>query len=151
VTCESKERTALESVAKMIFLIDIDIIIYSLKNHPNVEYNFHRNANNPKMVSVITYGELMLGAKNSKDRHKNIATVHRISELFPVVDVTKSIMATFGDIKAELQKKEQIIDDMDLIIAATAITMNYTLVTNNEKHFSRIPGLELENWATSQP
>jgi tRNA(fMet)-specific endonuclease VapC len=72
-------------------------------------------------------------------------------KLFPVVDVTKSIMETFSDIKADLQKQRNIIDDMDLIIAATAITMNYTLVTNNEKHFSRIPGLELENWSTSQP
>jgi len=39
---------------------------------------------------------------------------------------------------------------MDLIIAATAITMNYTLVTNNESHFSRIPGLSIENWAVQQ-
>ncbi len=84
------------------------------------------------MVSVITYGELIHGAKKSRDHLKNIATVHRTSELFPVVDVTKAIMETFGDIKADLQKQGKIIDDMDLIIAATAITMNYTLVTNNE-------------------
>jgi tRNA(fMet)-specific endonuclease VapC len=99
------------------------------------------------MISVITYGELIHGAKKSRDIQKNTATVRRISELFPVVEVTKAIMETFGDIKAVLQRQGNIIDDMDLIIAATAITMNYTLVTNNESHFSRVSDLRIENWA----
>ncbi|NIM11573.1 MAG: PIN domain-containing protein [Candidatus Aminicenantes bacterium] len=131
----------------MIYLIDTDIVIYSLKNQSTVKYNFRKHANDPKMISVITYGELIHGAKKSRDHQKNTATVHRISELFPVVDVTKSIMETFADIKTVLQRQGNIIDDMDLIIAATAITMNYTLVTNNEKHFSRISDLRIENWA----
>ena len=38
-------------------------------------------------------------------------------------------------------------DDFDLVIAATALVLNYTLVTNNERHFRSIPGLRLENWA----
>ncbi len=130
----------------MIYLIDTDIIIYSLKNHLTVKYNFRKHANEPKMISVITYGELIHGAKKSRDHHKNVASVHRISELFPVLEVTKSIMETFGDIKVDLHKQGNIIDDMDLIIAATAVTMNYTLVTNNEKHFSRISDLRIENW-----
>jgi tRNA(fMet)-specific endonuclease VapC len=49
-------------------------------------------------------------------------------------------METFAEIKADLQTQGNIIDDMDLLIAATALTMNYTLVTNNERYFSRIPG-----------
>lgn len=131
----------------MIYLIDTDIVIYSLKNHSAVKYNFRKHANDPKMISVITYGELIHGAKKSRDIQKNTATVRRISELFPVVEVTKAIMETFGDIKAVLQRQGNIIDDMDLIIAATAITMNYTLVTNNESHFSRVSDLRIENWA----
>ena len=133
----------------MIYLIDTDIIIYSLKNHPQVRYNFKAHENDPKTISAITYGELVHGAYKSREYNKNIATVHRISELFPVVEVTKTIMETFGAIKAGLQQKGNIIDDMDLIIAATAITMNYVLVTNNEKHFSRITDLKIENWHLS--
>lgn len=131
----------------MIYLIDTDIIIYSLKSHTNVQGNFRLHSNDIKTISVITYGELAHGAKKSRDRQKNMATVRRLSELFPVVDVTKSIMETFAELKTELQRQGKIIEDMDLIIAATAISMNYTLVTNNEKHFSRIPGLKIENWA----
>lgn len=134
----------------MIYLIDTDIIIYSLRQDPIVKENFLSHENDPKRVSVITFGELAFGAKKSRDYHKNIAVVHRISELFPVVEVTQSIMETFADIKVALNKSGKIIDDMDLIIAATAITMNYTLVTNNEKHFSIIPGLTIENWAIRQ-
>ena len=131
----------------MIYLIDTDIIIYSLKNYPVVKNNFRKHANDPKTISVITYGELVFGAKKSGDYHRNIAAAHRISELFPLVEVTKAIIETFAGIKADLQKQGNIIDDMDLLIAATAITMNYTLVTNNERHFSRVPGLQIENWS----
>jgi tRNA(fMet)-specific endonuclease VapC len=134
----------------MIYLIDTDIIIYSLKNYPPVKNNFRKHANDPKTISVITYGELVFGARKSSDYHKNIASAHRISELFPVVEVTKSIMETFAEIKADLQSQGNIIDDMDLLIAATALTMNYTLVTNNERHFSRIPGLQIENWSIEE-
>jgi tRNA(fMet)-specific endonuclease VapC len=59
-------------------------------------------------------------------------------------------METFAEIKADLQNQGNVIDDMDLLIAATALTMNYTLVTNNERHFSRIPGLQIENWAIEE-
>lgn len=131
----------------MPFLIDTDIIIYSLKQLPVVKENFRMYADDPKAISVITYGELFHGAAKSRDYRKNTATVRRLSELFPITEVTKSVMETFADIKAELQRRGNIIDDMDLIIAATALTMNYTLVTNNEKHFARIPNLRIENWA----
>ncbi len=134
---------------KMIYLIDTDIIIYSLKNFPNVKNNFQIHANDPKWISVITYGELVFGARKSNDYIKNIASVERVLNLFPVIEVTEPIMETFGNIKADLQFHGNIIDDMDLIIAATALSLDYTLVTNNEKHFSRIPGLNIKNWAST--
>ncbi|MEJ2055676.1 MAG: hypothetical protein P8X42_17315 [Calditrichaceae bacterium] len=62
------------------------------------------------------------------------------------MDVSRSIMETFGELKAKLQKKGNTLSDMDLIIASTALSMNFTLVTNNVRHFKRIPGLTYENW-----
>jgi tRNA(fMet)-specific endonuclease VapC len=52
----------------------------------------------------------------------------------------------YGRIKAELQRNGNGIDDMDILIAATAIATDKILVTNNEKHFKRIPDLKIENW-----
>ncbi|MBN2801495.1 MAG: type II toxin-antitoxin system VapC family toxin [Deltaproteobacteria bacterium] len=130
----------------MTYLIDTDILIYSLKNYTTVNERFGVLKDSPKSISVITYGELVYGAKKSKNVEKNLATVHRVGELFPVIDISKSIMDTFGSLKASLAIKGLIIDDMDLLIASTAITHNLILVTNNEKHFKRIPALETENW-----
>ncbi len=90
---------------------------------------------------------MIYGAKKSKNIEKNLATTHRVSELFPIINISPAIMETFGEIKASLGKKGQIIDDMDLLIASTALTHNLILVTNNEKHFRRIEGLEIEKWA----
>ena len=131
----------------MNYLIDTDIIIYSLKKHESVNENLKLYKDAPKSLSVITYGELIYGAKKSKNIEKNLATTHRVSELFPIINISPAIMETFGEIKASLEKKGQIIDDMDLLIASTALTHNLILVTNNEKHFQRIEGLEIENWA----
>lgn len=131
----------------MSYLIDTDIIIYSIKGNQTVQNNFLKNENYPKMISVISYGELLFGAKKSKKIEKNLAVVYRIKELFPFINIDKAIIETFSDLKAKLQKSGNIIDDLDLLIGSTALTHNLTLVTNNEKHFKKIPGLEIDNWS----
>lgn len=130
----------------MSYLIDTDIIIYSIKNNRIVQNYFLQNESIPKAISVITYGELLFGAKKSKNAEKNLAVVYRIKELFPIIGIDKAVIETFSDIKTHTQKTGNLIDDMDLLIASTALTMNYTLVTNNERHFSKINGLKIENW-----
>ncbi|ABZ98437.1 Conserved hypothetical protein [Leptospira biflexa serovar Patoc strain 'Patoc 1 (Paris)'] len=128
-------------------MIDTDIILYSLKGNEKVQNNLIEKKNISKVISVITYGELIFGAKKSKSREKNLATVYRIGELFPVIELTKGIVETFGEVKATVQKKGNTVDDFDLLIGSTALFLNYTLVTNNEKHFSLIPDLKIENWS----
>ena len=126
----------------MNYLIDTDILIYSLKGNQKVLENFKEKRNNPKSMSVITYGELIHGAKKSNYEEKNLANVRRLIEIFPVINITPAIMDTFGDIKAKLEKAGKIIDDMDLLIGSTALSHNQILVTNNVSHFERIEGLE---------
>ena len=130
----------------MNYLIDTDIIIYSLKNYDPVNDNFKKYKNSPKSISVITYGELIYGARKSKYIEKNLAKVYRVSEIFPTLNISPSVMEIFGELKSSLERSGKIIDDMDLLIASTALTHNLVLVTNNEKHFNRINGLEIENW-----
>jgi tRNA(fMet)-specific endonuclease VapC len=130
----------------MAFLIDTDIIIYSLKGHEGVQNWMIRNQNIPKFISVITYGELLYGAKKSTFPEKNRATVSRVAELFPVIDLNKEIMEIFGELKAKLVTSGTVIEDFDLLIGSTAIYMNYSLVTNNKRHFQRINDLVVEDW-----
>ena len=62
----------------------------------------------------------------------------------------KSIMDIFGEIKSRLELQGNIIDDMDILIAATALHNNLILITNNTSHFSRIEDLRIENWVSGE-
>ena len=130
----------------MAYLIDTDIIIYSLKGNERIRKWMFENQNIPKYISVVTYGELTYGARKSGHPEKNIATVNRIGELFSIVDINQGIIEVFDEMKAKLEMQGNKIEDMDLLIASTAIYMNMVLVTNNKKHFARIPDLILEDW-----
>jgi len=129
-----------------MYLIDTDIIIYSLKGVTSVTKNFELHADAPKAISVISYGELVYGAHKSMQVSSNLAKVNRIKEIFPIIELSPSIMDCFGLLKAQLSKNGITVDDFDLLIGATAISYGYTIVTNNEKHFSKIPDLAFENW-----
>ena len=135
----------------MGYLIDTNILIYSLKKDEVVNDNFEYYKHIPKAISIISYGELFYRARKSNFPEKNTAIVHHISELFPIMDVNKTIIETFGEVKSYLEKNGKIIDDFDIIIGSTALSMNYTLITSNESHFKRIPGLKVENWTKPVP
>ena len=130
----------------MRFLIDTNIIIYSLKNAGYVKDNFLKYKDDEMSLSVISYGELVFGAKKSGSVEKNLKTVEYIKSIFTLVDVTSDVMDVFGEIKAKIQKTGRIIDDMDLLIASTAISENMILVTHNTKHFEKIPNLQIQDW-----
>lgn len=134
---------------RSMYLIDTDILIYSLKGNPQVMDHLNRTAAAPKAISVISYGELLYGARKSARPDENLARVRRLGEVLPIIEVSPAVMEAFGSLKARLEHDGRRLDDFDLVIAATAITIGYRLVTNNERHFSRIEGLHLENWATA--
>ncbi|GHV73193.1 ribonuclease VapC [Spirochaetia bacterium] len=130
----------------MAYLIDSDIIIYSLKRDKKVQANFLKNEKIPKFISIITYGELLYGAKKSEWVEKNLAEVYRIKSLFPIIEIDLPIIEVFSDLKAKYRKTGIVIDDFDLLIASTALTWDQTLVTHNVRHFGKIKELRIENW-----
>ena len=130
----------------MAYLIDTDIIIFALRGDKTVLAKFEENKNIPISISMITYAELVFGAKRSQNERTNMLKVNRIREIYPVEELNIGIMELFADIKANMYSKAIRIEDMDLFIAATAIYNDLTLVTNKTKHFKNIPLLKLENW-----
>ena len=130
----------------MAYLIDSDIIIYSLKKDKKIQANFLKNEKIPKFISIITYGELLYGAKRSESVEKNLAEVYRIKSLFPIIEIDLPVIEVFSDLKAKYGKTGIVIADFDLLIASTALTYNQILVTNNTNHFAKIKELKLENW-----
>jgi tRNA(fMet)-specific endonuclease VapC len=99
-------------------------------------------------MSVISYGELLCGALKSRRPVENAAKVRHLCNLMPVVEVSPAVIETYAALRADLEKLCRRIDEFDLIIASTALYLSYTLVTNNERHFSNIPGLSLNNWSS---
>jgi tRNA(fMet)-specific endonuclease VapC len=130
-----------------MYLLDTDTIIFFLNAVPEVVQNFQDHEADPKALSVVTYGELTYGAMKSARPLENVARVRRLSEILPVIDVSRATMDTFGSLKADGDRRGKQIDDFDWIIAATALIRGFTVVTNNEKHFVGIPGLKVENWS----
>ena len=129
-----------------MYLIDTDIIVFSLKQNEAVQARFKAEESVPKAISVITYGELLYGVRVSQQHEKNLAIIRRLPDIFSVIGIGIPVIEAFAELKRSLEEKGQGLDDMDLLIAATALSLNYKLVTNNERHFSRIKGLEIENW-----
>jgi tRNA(fMet)-specific endonuclease VapC len=130
-----------------MYLLDTDVFVYALRGHARVAEQLAAHVADPRALSVITYGELLYGAQKSARPLENSAKIRRLLELFPVVDVRPGMVETFASLKSGLEATGQKLDDFDLLIAATAIYLGYTLVTSNTRHFQRIPGLVLENWA----
>ena len=130
----------------MAYLIDTDIIIFALRKDKSVLIKFEENKNIPISISMITYAELIFGAKRSQNEQQNMIKVRHIRELYPIEDLNEGVMEVFADIKAKMFNNGIRIEDMDLLIAATAIYNDLTLVTNNVKHFEKIRYLKLENW-----
>jgi tRNA(fMet)-specific endonuclease VapC len=129
-----------------MYLLDTDILIYSLKGHESVVRHLEIHQHDPLKISVISLMELYYGAYKSKKVTANLARVRWIESVFDVLPVDLSTAGTFGMIKSSLEFQGTPLDDFDLMIAAVALAFNLTLVTNNEKHFCRVEGLKLENW-----
>lgn len=66
-----------------------------------------------------------------------------------ILYLTDEVVVKAADIYADLYQRGELIGDADILIAATAIVADYNLATNNERHFSRISDLRVENWLRS--
>jgi tRNA(fMet)-specific endonuclease VapC len=130
-----------------MYLTDTDIFIFALRGDQNIASRLSRHLAEPRALSVVTYGELLCGAMKSNQPIEGLAKVHRIATLYPIVDVSPAIVELFALQRVQLEEQGQRLEDFDLLIAATALHLNFTLVTGNTRYFERIPGLRIENGA----
>ena len=126
-----------------IYLLDTCICIALLKKSPSVIQRLREVGTHNCMISDITLAELYFGAfKSGKEKHFNdVSEISKLFKKFPI-----QYMRKYGEIRWELERQGLRIGDMDMFIAATAIEEELILVTDNVKHFSRIPELKVENW-----
>ena len=128
------------------YLLDTNIVIYVLKRRPKeVLEIFNRNASR-MAISSITLSELIYGAEKSPNVDKNLEAIEEFVSHLDVLPYDAKASQHYGQIKAALEKRGEIIGENDIHIAAHAISQGLILVTNNFREFKRVPNLALENW-----
>jgi tRNA(fMet)-specific endonuclease VapC len=131
----------------MRFLLDTNICIYIIKQKPSKVFEKFRTLNLSDVgVSSITVAELEYGAYKSQRREQNRAALTQFLIPLEVLPFDEKATQTYGQIRAELERRGIVIGAMDMLIASQAISLGLTLVTNNVKELSQIPNLIWENW-----
>ena len=131
------------------YMLDTNMCIYLRQNQPpEVTTRFRKMHHGDAVLSVITYGELLYGAERSQQRTRALESLARLVSLLPVLLLPEEAASSYGEIRAALEKRGEMIGGNDLWIAAHAKSAGLTLVTNNEREFKRVPGLKLQNWAS---
>jgi len=128
-------------------MLDTDICIYIIKRKPvSVLKRLESLQPGRLAMSVITFAELMNGAKKSQHVEANLTKLNALSELIEIRPFDKQAAVCYGDVRSSLEKRGKMIGGNDLLIAAHALSLGWTLVTNNEREFGRVEGLKVENW-----
>ena len=128
------------------YLLDTNICIYTLKQRPaHIRERFNRHAAHLAISSVVL-ADLLYGAEKSSRPEHNLEQVERFATRLDVLPFDDLAAVHYGQIRAALERSGQGIGPYDLMIAGHARSRGLTLVTNNEREFSRVPGLLLENW-----
>lgn len=131
----------------MICLLDTNICIYIINKRPaEVLSKLRQHEPGEVALSSITVSELYYGVYKSARLVHNLARLAEFMVPFSILAYDDKAAKRYGEIRAELEKKGQIIGPLDLQIAAHALSTGLTLVTNNTKEFKRVKGLRVENW-----
>jgi tRNA(fMet)-specific endonuclease VapC len=134
-------------MVELRYLLDTNICIYIIKARPlHLLERFSKISVGEAAISVITFGELEFGARKSR-RPASLATLTQIRELLPALPLDAAVAEQYGRIRADLEAGGRPLGGNDLWIAAHAMALKITLVTNNRREFDRVTGLHVEDWS----
>lgn len=129
------------------YLLDTNICIYFIKGQYDLHHKIKAIGPENCLLSEITVAELKYGIENSVHKEKNRKNTEAFIAKFDILPIFPTL-DTYAIEKARLKIKGRILDDFDLLIGATAIFNNLTLVTKNTSDFDRLDGITIEDWTT---
>lgn len=134
------------------YLLDTNILVEFIRGNRKVTDHILKAGLDQCCISIISMYELYFGAYNGfrksgrKDFFEQEMTrIHKLQSGFAILPLPAEAN-NYGSIKAALLEKGRPVDEFDIIIGTHALTEGLTIVTDNLKHFNRIPGLDIENW-----
>ncbi len=129
----------------MKYIFDTNICIYIINNkYSNIIKKMEQIGYEEIAISSISIAELEYGVMNSTQYERNKEALNQFLVPFEILDFNSGCAEYYGYIRKQIKKN--MIGTMDLLIASVTLVNNLILVTNNEKEFSRINGLKIENW-----
>ena len=132
------------------YMLDTDTSSYIIRKRPiEVLQRLHAavSAGHEIVISVITYAEFMQGIAASSYPERDASVVHAFLErLNAVYDWDRAAADAWASLYTSLKQAGTPIGPQDTMIAAHALSLNAVVVTNNMKHFGRVPDLRTENW-----
>ena len=128
-----------------MYMLDSDTCSYVLKTKSKRLEDIFIRETGRIALSEIVLAELRFGADNHQNRTLEI---HALIDDFiaPLEILSWAASLTYGKLRAHLQQNGTPIGNLDMLIAAHALQQDMILVTNNTKHFRRVPDLKIENW-----
>ncbi|MEQ8685289.1 MAG: type II toxin-antitoxin system VapC family toxin [Imperialibacter sp.] len=132
----------------MKYLLDTNICIYFFRGKHNLVDQIESIGIANCAISEITLAELVFGAENSLNPQKNHSLIEKLASQISILPIFNCI-SFYGKEKARLRKAGTMISDFDLLIGATAVANELIMVTQNEREFERIKGINIENWITA--
>ncbi len=127
----------------MRYLVDTDWLIDAAIGRAAAVRTLERLSTDGLAVSIIAVAELYEGAFGTPDPEEALAEFREFLSDYALLPLTDPIIERFARLRAALRQQGQLIPDMDLLIAATALEEDLTLITRNVRHFERIPELKL--------
>lgn len=134
----------------MAYLLDTNVFIAALKAHPSVRARLERTPASDLILSPVVLGELETGVEKSARVEQNRARLAGVVERLDLAPLGVETSHVYARIRADLESKGTPIGANDLWIAAQAIALDATLVTDNVREFSRVAGLRIDNWLDSE-
>jgi tRNA(fMet)-specific endonuclease VapC len=133
----------------MRYLLDSDWIINLLAGKADAEETIQRIDPDDIGISLVTVAEIYESAYHFANPEAHIETSRAFLNNFQLINLNLPISETFAEIRAHLRRRGEIISDMDIFLAATALHYDLVILTNNRKHFERIPDLKIYQWHSS--
>jgi predicted nucleic acid-binding protein len=127
----------------MPYLVDADWAIQALANRAPATETLRRLAPDGLAISWATVGEVYEGAFGFPDPEAHLAVFRRFLQPFRLIGLDDPLMTRFAELRALLRRRGQLLPDFDLLVGATALEHNLTVLTFNVRHLSRIPGLRI--------
>jgi predicted nucleic acid-binding protein len=127
----------------MSYLLDTDWAIEALGGRRGANTTLEELMSQGVAISWIAIGEIYEGAIGSPDSDAQFNLIRSFLQQLRILGLNDPIMVRFAEIRSHLRRQGQLIPDLDLLIAATALEHDLTLLTFNIRHFRRIPQLKL--------